>query len=138
MLLVPLVIMFWIALQNGYTALMCACAVGATEIVAILLSRIDIDVNHHSNCGYTALMCACSVGHHNVAAILLNHKGVHVNARNREGQTALILASMEGHRDIVSRLLLDGRTDISAIDKVSSYHSGETKIAVFLIWNELP
>ena len=49
--------------NNGWTALMFACAYKHPQIVELLLSK-DPDINIQSNSRVTALMLACDIGHH--------------------------------------------------------------------------
>eukprot|EP00757_Euglenozoa_sp_SAG-D1_P016959 gene16959-22868_t len=56
--------------QDGYTALMRACANGHSNVVETLL-RAGADIQAKTQRGWTALMRACANGHSNVVEMLL-------------------------------------------------------------------
>jgi ankyrin repeat protein len=59
----------------GKTALMWACENGCEDVVKLLLSREDIEVNAKDDDGRTALMFACDNGHEGVVKLLRSSVG---------------------------------------------------------------
>ena len=69
---------------------MMACMNGNKDIVQLLLSYPNIDLNTTSNNGRTAFMYACINGNKDVVHLLLDHSGrIELNARDRYGSTVI-------------------------------------------------
>ncbi|PNH06640.1 Ankyrin repeat domain-containing protein 50 [Tetrabaena socialis] len=92
--------------QFGYTALLYASEVGATQMVEALL-RAGADVAVEDKAGQTALHVA-SQGGHTEAVEALVRAGADMDAKDGEGQTALHRASQEGNTEVVEALLRAG------------------------------
>ena len=90
--------------DEGSTALMAACEVGALHEVRLLLEH-SADANRRTACGSTALMSAAGHGWPEVVAALLE-AGAEVNAQTAVGETALMTAAVAG-ADECTLLLLD-------------------------------
>ena len=88
----------------GTTLLYTACVEGHNEIVKLLLSHPNIDVNK-DNKGATPLYVGCSRGHIEIVNSLLTHTNIDVN-KDFNGKTPLINACEKGHNEIVKLLLL--------------------------------
>ena len=132
-----------------------ACREGKTEIVEILLEKIEdadevtaVDVK-----GKTALIMACEHGHTDLVKLLLDHpksQNIDINAEGKfvtarmtclvlgcdcegtaldeEGKTALILACEHGHKDVVKLLLDHPRSE--NIDINAKYFFGCTALII--------
>ena len=89
----------------------CEIGIGKTEIVELLLERLDdknldIELNCHEydEYGRTAFSVACLNGHTDIVKLLLNHPGskiINWNARDTIGGTAFHVACFFGSKDIV-------------------------------------
>jgi hypothetical protein len=89
---------------NGYSALMCGCMCGYTDVVQILLAHgADVNVSN----GDTALMYACEHDLIALVRLLLAH-GAEVNVCNGHGFTPLMFASQGGNAGCVRELLTAG------------------------------
>lgn len=119
-----------VALQNGDSALSCACREGHTAVVQVLLSsarRLEVSC--------ISLHQACLGGHADVVQLLLADSRVDVSMqakatvyfgyglRGEEGSTALHCASSRGSAKVVQMLLADGRVDVNVRTKVCFLHS---------------
>jgi len=80
--------------EDGATALICAVRIGATDIVRLLLERVDYDrayIEHKNKFGHTAFMIACIIYSKNsgeIARILL-WAGARIDHVDIQGFTAL-------------------------------------------------
>jgi len=102
--------------DEGITALIAASSEGHFEIVSILLTKAQAEVNAQDKDGTTALMAAAVRGHAEVVEILLT-AGADVNMQNMDGHTALMFA-------------YNGRNQVaSLLDKYSEYMKGDSKDA---------
>jgi ankyrin repeat protein len=91
---------------NGWTPLLLAAQVGASEVCDLLLAA-GAEVNHATKDGWTALMVAAQNGHDTVVAQLLA-AGADVSHVSSDGWTALKIAAQNGHGAIVASLLATG------------------------------
>ena len=92
----------------GGTALIPAADRGHVEIVAELLTRTDVDVNHINNLGWTALLEAIilsdgGVRHQQIVQLLVDH-GADVTIADFEGVTPLAHAQQRGFAEIAAIL----------------------------------
>ncbi|MBQ8468155.1 MAG: ankyrin repeat domain-containing protein [Clostridia bacterium] len=77
----------------------------SAEIVKLILSSGEIDVNAKDADGYTALMYAAESG--NVpAVVLLLEAGAEIDAQNKYGNTALMIALTRMHSDYMIKTLV--------------------------------
>ena len=91
----------------GRTALLLACRRHEEEVVRLLVSHKDVDVNAKNTLDeYTALHFACDLGNTQVVQLLLNHDSVKVNALDGLKHTPLYYAARGNHVE-VTRLLLE-------------------------------
>jgi len=90
------------------TPLHVAAARGYTEIVELLLSHPNIDVNKVAN-GITALDAAIYNGQIKVVEMLLNDERVDVNQSNESGRSALVVACKFGIVEAVRLILQQPR-----------------------------
>jgi ankyrin repeat protein len=103
----------------GWTDLALASYLGLKEVVQLILSEEETDVNaydgtyqdYSSNYG-TALQAASAEGHGEIVHILLD-AGADVEAKGGKYDTALQAASAGGHREIVY-MLLDAGANVNA------------------------
>lgn len=114
------------ALDNGTTALHCACQTSdGCDVATILLEHTASLLcrtrkNSAEITGITALHDATEFADLRTVRVLLKHK-VDVDAATSTGVTALHLAAKHGHADIAAELLLHGaRTDMLASDAKGS------------------
>lgn len=61
---------------------------GHDEVVKLLLSTRDVDINISDNLGFTPLNSAAGSGHGNIVELLIE-SGARVNVTNNEGDTPL-------------------------------------------------
>lgn len=102
-----------VASKNKYVPLMCACQMGYTKIVELLVWN-GANVNFANIHGQTSLMLACINGHTEIVRVLLNN-GANVNIAAGNGDTALMTSCYHGHIEIV-KLLLANKADKKAVD----------------------
>ena len=96
---------------DGYTALIRACSDRA-DIVSLLISRPDTDVNIATYYGTTALTYAVRCGNDEAVQLLLMRKDIDINFQSRHGENALIEAVTFRRYDIARALVL--RRDVEA------------------------
>ena len=100
----------------GQTPLMIACKNGHKEVVKLLLSSPNLDINMEDDedLSKTALLIACYNGYEAIVEMLLSHEYIQVNKAGGFSrfliQTPLEMACNKGHQGVV-RLLL-ARDDI--------------------------
>ena len=82
-----------------------AARAGHVEVVEMLVSRDDCDVNFTDNDGDTALSHSCCCGHYQVVKILFNCPKLNINISDGDGVSALHKAIANNHVDIVKLLL---------------------------------
>ena len=90
------------------TPLYIACKKGHTDVVQLLLTRIDILINKTDphNILRPPLYIACEKGHTDIVRLLLTRKDINVNPQDPFFHGPLYIACEKGHIDVV-RLLLD-------------------------------
>ena len=86
------------------TLLEVACAIENADVVKILLSNKNIDVNLVSD-GYPPLVIACSNGHLPIVKVLLENKNIQVYAKDEYNMTPTGVACGNGNTDVVKILL---------------------------------
>ena len=89
----------------GDTALHLACKYGRLELISVLITEHQTDVNVTNHNGQTPLMHAVSEGHDEVVGVLLYRFGAVAAVRRFDGCTALHLAVRQAHVPIVEMLL---------------------------------
>lgn len=99
------------ALDNGRSPLCLAASHGRSEIVKLLLSRDDVQVDLSGVLARTPLMWAVGLGHQKVVELLLERLDVSVNLKDARDNTPLIAAIEMGESVIVALLL--ARDDIN-------------------------
>jgi len=92
----------------GGTALIPACERGHVEVVEILLTQTDVDVNHVNNLGWTGLLEAIILSdggprHQRIVQHLLDH-GADIHIADKDGVTPLQHAQRRGFGEIVKLL----------------------------------
>ena len=90
---------------GGNTRLHVASMTGDVEMVRLLLSEMNIDVNKTNDNGLSALIIASSFGQVEVVRLLSKIDAIDINQTNDQGGTALLAASIQGHAEIVGLLL---------------------------------
>jgi len=95
------------------TPLYIACKKGHTDVVQLLLTRIDILINKTDphNILRPPLYIACEKGHTDIVRLLLIRKDINVNLQDPFSYGPLYIACEKGHTDIVQLLLT--RKDIN-------------------------
>ncbi|KAL5338373.1 ankyrin repeat-containing domain protein [Aspergillus crustosus] len=93
----------------GLTPLLCAVMNNDAQIVAILLSRADLNVNVK----FTVVQCtplniACELGYLEIVGLLLGRRDLDVDWRDPDGWTALTWADHYGRHDVVRLLRTRG------------------------------
>ena len=94
--------------ENGYTALWQAAWYGHAEIVKLLLTEGNAEVDKPSNSGTTPLYIAAKEGRTEIVKLLLRG-GADANKAKNDGWTPLRIAKHKGHRAIFA--LLGGTAD---------------------------
>ncbi|KAI9040290.1 uncharacterized protein KD926_008380 [Aspergillus affinis] len=84
----------WESINNGHL-----------EIVPLLLSEEQLELNFPNQMGFSPLLWASSEGREGIVSLILKHEGVDVNFTDQNGQTSLHHAAKNGH-DQVPKLLL--------------------------------
>lgn len=127
-------------IQNKYgqTSLMRACSCGDYEIVNLLLSQPNINVNcrdENKNCAFSYII-------HNfnyVVEELLLHPDIDVNSQDKSGYTILIEASKGGHIETIEKLLSISKINVNIQNWVgvtaliAACESGHTEIVKKLL-----
>ena len=101
---------------RGATPLWMAVEFNVIDVVKLLLSKKDVDVNHVPIENLSALQLASSSGHLEIVTSLLAHKQIDVNFRDRMGRTALALAAMKDHDNVIQLLLNHKHLDVNLVD----------------------
>ncbi len=102
---------------TGKTLLIYAVEFNKINLIKLLLSRNDINVNAKNNEGDTALHFATRGCFTEIMKLLLAKPDLDVNAKDNEGRVALHYAAMLGQQDSVKLLLNNKGIDINAQDK---------------------
>lgn len=96
------------------TALQIASSAGHEEVVKLLLTVPDIDVNAQDGDGNNSLGLAAYWGHENIVKLLLQNPKININIQDRlEGNSPLIDATEQGHANIVKILLQATGIDVN-------------------------
>ena len=96
------------------------------EILKLLVTRKDLDVNMKDYLGYSKLHRACKNGNLEIVKILFERKDLDVNGPcDAAGNTPLIVAGLQNHVEIVNLLL-----DHDYINIKAKNHQGLTAISV--------
>ena len=94
---------------------------GNNDIVEILLSHENINVNFVPQCGISPLFAAAFNGHANVVKSLLSDPDIHINwVEERTGSTALIQAILHRHRPVVRNILRHHKIDVNVANRGGS------------------
>jgi ankyrin repeat protein len=116
--------------ESGQTVLFRAADLGTEEIVALILERETVEIDHTDTWGLTALHYACRQGHLGVAERLIE-SGATVNVQEAYGFTPLHEAAENGHFEIVKMLIERGADSrIGLKKKYQSYLAGFTALDV--------
>ena len=93
-------------LLNRKTAIMLVAEYGLVDVLRLILSVPDIDVNaHDTSIGFTALLFATREGQGEALQLLLADARTDVNAKSDSGDTALTIALMSKKEHIAELLL---------------------------------
>jgi uncharacterized protein len=87
----------------GWTALMCAAALGSLDIVRLLL-RSGADVKAVDNYGHSVLMATVQSNSREKVQLLLDH-GADIRATDNNGHNALHKAARQGHVSLMQFLV---------------------------------
>ncbi|XP_038068753.1 ankyrin repeat domain-containing protein 63-like [Patiria miniata] len=111
--------------KQGRNALIYACIHRRLELVEILLSAVDFDLNHRDRFGNTALFYAATGGNADVVAALvrkLKHFGETLDKANKCGMTPLLEACRLGH-ERVARIMVDNGANVERRDGVRHWNA---------------
>jgi ankyrin repeat protein len=89
--------------EEGSTALFKAAVYGHTDVVKLLLTEGNAEVDKTVNGGSTPLFIAAQFGRTEVVKLLLRG-GADTNIARNDGKTPLMIAKEEGHQAIVALL----------------------------------
>lgn len=95
--------------EFDHTVLMIACEIGDIEMVSMLLTERNINVNAQNSDGGTALMIACMSERENIVRILLSERDIDVNVVDYGGWSALLHTAWTSDTCIGDMLLQDPR-----------------------------
>ena len=84
--------------DNKWSGLRIAAKNNNEELLDILISQHDIDINIVTKYNMTALMIACYRGHHNIVSRLVTIPGINIQYQGSGGMTAAHWAAYNGHR----------------------------------------
>ena len=84
---------------------MSACGYGLKDIVQLLLSYPNIELNARTNDGFTAFILACFEGHANVIKLLLSKSTIDLIASPGDVRTAFVSACRNRQKDAERRFL---------------------------------
>jgi hypothetical protein len=100
------------------TALLRAAGKGLEDVVWLLLTQSDIEVNLRDEDGRTALLHAVRGGREVVVKMLLTRSDVKANVESKDnyGRTPLSWAAGNGHEAVVKLLLETGKVDVESKD----------------------
>ena len=87
------------------------------ELIDIIISMPERDINLQSKNGNTALLTAIEFGHVEIAKLLLVQEDCDINLQNNHGTTPLMNAAYYGHKDIVELLLDREDCDLNLKDE---------------------
>ena len=87
--------------SRGWTLLHCAAAHGWTDIVELLITKYNCDVNYGTVYNYTPVYAASAYGHLDVIKCLYNNGKCDLFIKNDSGDTPLDTARRYEHHEIV-------------------------------------
>ena len=90
--------------SGGWTLLHCAARRGWTDIVELLITKYNCNVNSVDNCNITPVHWASYYGHLNVIKSLYNTGKCDLFIKTKGGETPLDIARQFGHHEIVEYL----------------------------------
>ncbi|KAF4340141.1 ankyrin repeat domain protein [Fusarium beomiforme] len=97
--------------HKGRSVIFWAIIQGQTEIVELLVSLSQTNINLKDEDELTPLCLAAQLGKQDIIRILLAKPGIDVDAKDKGGMTALGHAAQKGHLGAVESLLDDGRAN---------------------------
>ena len=103
--------------ENNKTPLHIAAEGGFLDVLNLLLSQPDIDVNASDLCSQTPLHLAAVFGRTFSVRLLLSHPKINVNCRDKWGKTPLHWAASRGHADVIVELLRMDGINVNVRDK---------------------
>ncbi|KAK6530571.1 hypothetical protein TWF281_007414 [Arthrobotrys megalospora] len=129
--------------ESSWTVLSSAAENGRDEMVKLLLTKSDLDLNTKvTKYGFTPLWCAAANGHEAVVKLLLAKEGIHLNTKDTEYErTPLSWAAHNGHAGVVKLLLAKNGVHLNSRDKWGSTplqlaaSSGHNAVVKLLISN---
>ena len=127
--------------KHGLTLLSHASSLDHVDVLNVLLSNKDVNVDKGDKSGATAFFIACQKGHMNALKAMLSSDFIDFNKANKKGFTPLYIACKEGHLDIVKELLsteeidinqasLDGRTPLCGASQWGRLDVVETLLSI--------
>ncbi|CAN9362528.1 unnamed protein product [Alternaria alternata] len=124
---------------NKQTPLHLATDRGLKEIVKLLLSHPDIDVNPRDENGETPLHTAARKDRIEILVPLLRHPSIDVNSRDASGGTLLHVSATQGYMERIVLLLARPDVDVNSRDVVGdtplhkAARKGHMEILVLLL-----
>mmetsp|Transcript_30090 Transcript_30090/g.32797 ORF Transcript_30090/g.32797 Transcript_30090/m.32797 type:complete len:270 (+) Transcript_30090:89-898(+) len=101
----------------GWTVLVLASKYNNLNVIKLLLSYSQLEINIEDNDGWTALHYASYNDHPDIVESLLSHHNIDVNRLTKDGSTALHFASEKGHKEVVEVLLSHNNIDLNTQNK---------------------
>ena len=90
--------------SDGWTLLHLAAGRGWTDIVELLITKYNCNVNSVDNCNITPVHAASEFGHLNVIKSLCNTGKCDLFIKTKRGETPLDIARYGGHHETVEYL----------------------------------
>lgn len=116
-----------------------ACECGHIEVIKILLSSRDIDINAKNVYGHTPLYYACWNGYDEILKLLISNGAV-LDVTDNNGNTPLHTACHFGRIEIV-KILIENKANVHSIDNKGNTPlrraclSGHTEVVKILLSN---
>ncbi|KAJ5713959.1 uncharacterized protein N7483_011140 [Penicillium malachiteum] len=99
--------------EDDLTPLMCAAALGNTDVVRSLLSLDEVDINFQNDAGLTALHLALLQKHSETLGLLLDAPGLDINRKDGQGRTVLLIAAEQGDSSIFKEIYTGRQLDVT-------------------------
>jgi hypothetical protein len=125
--------------STGQTPLSLATTQGHSEVVQLLLTRDDIDVNSEDQYGNSPLFYAANSGHLEVTKHLLARDDIDVNSKDEEGNSLLFIVAAKKHLEVMKLLLARDDIEVNSKDKYGGcsslwYAHLEMPLVQILLW----
>ncbi|KAJ6036365.1 hypothetical protein N7540_000644 [Penicillium herquei] len=111
--------------EDDLTPLMCAAALGNTDIVRYLLSLDEVDINFKNQSRLTALHLALLHRHLETFSLLLDAPGLEINSKDQQARTVLLIAAEQGDSSTFEEIYTGRQLDVTCTN-----NRGETALHI--------